>query len=383
MYHAEGMYDFSHFLNKTSLQAGASIRVYDLNTSGTIFIDTPGNPIIQTQFGAYAQVARGFINERLRLTLSGRFDDNSSFKGRFTPRFSFVYSIDKGKIHNVRGSIQSAFRFPPTSDQWLNFSIGQLNIEGRTFNFNVIGGNKEVQDLYNFDTNPVYALSGNNPFTGEPEATPFVVPEFRSETVTSLEIGYKGLYFNKRLFLDAYLFHNKYDDFLAKQALVQNPGGANETRFITTISTNAPVNAYGWSAGMSYMFNKGYLVNGNVTTNSLGANSENSAGFQTRFNTPKYKFNVSLGNYHLTERLGFNVAWHWQESFLWESDFGIAEIPAYNTLDAQVSVKIPSWSSVVKVGGSNLLNQYYSTGYGNAQIGGLYYVMISFNEFMN
>ena len=383
MYHAEGMYDFSHFLNKTSLQAGASVRVYNLNTMGTIFIDTPGNPIIQTEFGAYAQLARGFFDDRLRLTLSGRYDDMESFKGRFTPRFSFVYSLDAEKIHNVRGSIQSAFRFPPTQDQWLNFSIGELTIDGRTFNFNVIGGNKEVQDLYNFDTDPVYALSGNNPFTGEPEATPFVIPEFRSETVTALEIGYKGLYFQKHLYVDAYIFRNTYDDFLAKQALVQNPGGVNETRFITTISTTVPINTYGWAIGTNYMFEKGYLLNGNIANNSLGENTQNSAGFQTRFNTPRYKLNVSFGNYHLTDRFGFNVAWHWQENFLWESDFGIAEIPSYNTLDAQISVKLPSWSSVIKIGGSNLLNQYYSTGYGNAQIGGLYYVMISFDEFMN
>jgi hypothetical protein len=383
MYHAEGMYDFSKFLKKSTLQVGASQRVYSLNTQGTIFADTPGKPIIQYEFGAYAQLSRAFIQDHLRIILSGRYDDNSSFSGNFTPRFSFVYSLDNEKIHNIRGSAQSAFRFPATADQWLNFSLGRLDINGRSFEFNVIGGNQEVHDLYGLNSSPVYALSGNNPFTGIPEPEPFVIPEFRSETVSALEIGYKGLYLQKMLFLDAYLFRNTYNGFHAKQALVQNPGGANESRFITTISTDTPLSTYGWAIGANVMLPSGFIVNGNIANNSLSSTNSTPEGFQTRFNTPRYKLNVSVGNFHLTRRFGFNIAWHWQENFLWESDFGIADIPSYNTLDAQISMKISSLSSTLKIGGSNVLNQYYSTGYGNAQIGGLYYVMISFDEFMN
>ncbi len=57
------------------------------------------------------------------------------------------------------------------------------------------------------------------------------------------------------------------------------------------------------------------------------------------------------------------------------------DIPAYGTLDAQVSYKIPKIKSLIKLGASNLLNQYYSSAFGNPQIGGLYYLSFGFNVF--
>ena len=56
-------------------------------------------------------------------------------------------------------------------------------------------------------------------------------------------------------------------------------------------------------------------------------------------------------------------------------------MPGYNTLDGQVSYKFPAIKSIVKVGGTNLLNKYYRTGWGNPSIGGLYYVSFAYNVF--
>jgi hypothetical protein len=36
----------------------------------------------------------------------------------------------------------------------------------------------------------------------------------------------------------------------------------------------------------------------------------------------------------------------------------------------------------VKLGGTNILNQYYSQGYGLARIGALYYLSITFDQLM-
>jgi iron complex outermembrane recepter protein len=383
MYHVEGMYDFSKFFEHTVLQAGISNRIYNLNTDGTLFFDTPGNPIVQNEFGAFMQLIQPFFRERLTLTLSGRYDKNSSFMGRFTPRMSLVYSLDKEKLHNVRASTQTAFRFPATPDQWVDLSLGQMNINGKQFNFRVIGGNTEVHQAYNITNQNVYALSGNNPFIGVPKNEPYQVPVFRPETVTALEIGYRGLYFDKLLFVDGYFFHNTYDSFNAKQALAQYPGTANENRYITTISTESPVVTYGWAIGADLMMPGGFLLKSNLMNNSIDLGSNNTAGFQSRFNTPAYKINIGLTNYHLVKNMGFSISWRWQDSFDWESDFGKTVIPSYATLDAQVSIKLPTWSSVVKIGGSNLLNQYYATGLGNSAIGGLYYVSVTFDEFLN
>ncbi|RLD24560.1 MAG: hypothetical protein DRI71_02160, partial [Bacteroidetes bacterium] len=383
MYHFEGMYDFSKFFAHTKLQVGASHRVYNLNSEGNVFFDTPGKPIIQNQFGAFGQLIQPFFNERLNVTLSGRYDKNSSFDGRFTPRMSLVYSLDKEKTHNVRASTQTAFRFPSSPDQWLNLSLGQMDINGKQFNFRVIGGNKEVHEFYDLNSTPVYALSGNNPFIGVPENEPFVIPVFRPETVTALEIGYKGLYLDKLLFVDTYFFHNTYDSFHAKQAIAQYPGTANENRYITTISAENAVVTYGWAIGADMVMPAGFMLKGNLMNNTIDVGNNTNTGFQSRFNTPPYKINVGLSNYHILHNIGFSVSWRWQDSFRWESDFGKADIPSYATIDAQVSMKLPQWSSVVKVGGSNLLNQYYTTGFGNSAIGGLYYVSVTYDEFLN
>lgn len=383
MYHFEGMYDFSKYFEHTKLQIGVSNRIYNLNTNGTLFFDTPGKPIIQHQFGAFGQIIQPFFNDRLKVTVSGRFDKNSSFKGQFTPRMSLVYALDKAKMHNVRASTQTAFRFPATADQWVDLSLGQMNINGKQFNFRVIGGNSEVHQAYNLNNQNVFALSGNNPFTGIPENEPFQIPVFRPETVTALEIGYKGLYFNKLLYVDSYFFHNTYNSFHAKQALAQFPGTANENRYITTISAENPVVTYGWAIGADLMMPGGFLLKGNIMNNSIDLGENMSSGFQSRFNTPPYKLNVGISNYHIIENIGFSVSWRWQDRFRWESDFGNTEIPAYQTLDAQVSLKLTRWSSVVKVGGSNLLNQYYATGLGNSSIGGLYYISVTYDEFLN
>jgi hypothetical protein len=36
--------------------------------------------------------------------------------------------------------------------------------------------------------------------------------------------------------------------------------------------------------------------------------------------------------------------------------------------------------TMLKVGGSNIFNKYYAQGYGLANIGGLYYVSLNFDE---
>jgi outer membrane receptor protein involved in Fe transport len=57
-------------------------------------------------------------------------------------------------------------------------------------------------------------------------------------------------------------------------------------------------------------------------------------------------------------------------------------LPSWNTVDAQVSYRLTSLKSLVKIGGTNILNQYYAQGYGLARIGALYYVSLTFDEFM-
>ena len=105
--------------------------------------------------------------------------------------------------------------------------------------------------------------------------------------------------------------------------------------------------------------------------------NETSDVFVTGFNTPQWTTNISFGNREIVKNIGFNIAWKWQDSFLWESPLATGNIAAYSTFDAQVSYKLPKANSTVKAGGANILNKRYLQYAGGPTIGGLYYLAIT------
>ncbi len=375
MINLEGMYNFKNLISSFELIVGANYRLTNINSEGTAFFDTPGDPILVFQVGGFAQIAKSVFNDRLKFTLSGRYDAHEKFEGRATPRFSLVYAIDPFKVHNFRASAQTAFRFPSTADQWVDLDVGQ---------FKVIGGLPEVHAKYGLDTTNVFPLTGPNPITDKPylDDGPFVIPPFRPEEVTAFEVGYRGLYLKGKMFVDAYIYQNQYSGFLATQLLVQFPNTPQEQRYQTFVSTDSEVTSSGWAIGTDYRFETGYFITGNIAYNSLNK-IDAQPGFLTQYNTPDYRLNLGVGKRNFLKDISFNVNGRWQNSFLWESTFGVGTIPAYFTLDAQVSYKVKSMKSLFKVGGSNIINNYYTTGFGNAAIGGLYYITWSFDSMMN
>ncbi len=374
--HFEGMYDFSKHIKTFDFLAGGSNRVYTLNTEGTTFVDEPGNPIRINEFGAYAQLVKRLVSDRLKFTLSGRYDKNEKFEGRVTPRFTFTYSLDTQQEHNVRGSIQTAFMFPPMQNQWVDLNTGL---------FVVLGGLPEVQARYDFDNNPVYPLTGTNPITDGADTTngAFEIPVFGPERVTAFEAGYRGLYFDRKLFVDAYIYQNRYNGFLATQSLIQNPElGSAAQRFQTTISTTEPVTSFGWALGAQYILKRKYVFDGNISYNKLKEFGF-GPGVLTSYNTPDYRINLGIINRSFLKNIGFSGKWRWQNEFSWESAFGVGQVPAFHVLDLQVSYKFVGLKSIIKLGAANALNQYYTTGLGNAQIGGLYYITWTYDQLIN
>ena len=76
------------------------------------------------------------------------------------------------------------------------------------------------------------------------------------------------------------------------------------------------------------------------------------------------------------------MTFRYQTKFRWESSFAQGDVPAYNTLDAQVSYKLASLKSVLKLGASNLTNKYYIQSLGGPSIGSIYYLSLTFDQFM-
>src|SRR5690606_18318845 len=110
----EGQYNFKNEIGFMDLQLGASYRVYDLRSNGTIFADVEGNDITIQEVGAFAQGAKTVLSDKLKLTGSIRYDKNENFKGQVNPRISGVYSQGNS---NLRVSYQTGFRNPTTQGQ--------------------------------------------------------------------------------------------------------------------------------------------------------------------------------------------------------------------------------------------------------------------------
>jgi outer membrane receptor protein involved in Fe transport len=200
--------------------------------------------------------------------------------------------------------------------------------------------------------------------------------ELKPETMRSFEAGYKGL-IHKRLLIDAYAYFGKYEDFLGRIVLYQP--GIDKVYSIVVNSSNK-VKTHGFGLGLDYKMPSNYSFFFNAYSDVI---TDVPSGFQSYFNTPKYRFNAGFANAGLgkTKRVSFNAVMRWQDGFNWNGELANGPINAFTTVDAQVSYTIPKIKSLVRLGGTNIFNHYYQNGYGNPKIGGLYYAMYAFNLF--
>jgi outer membrane receptor protein involved in Fe transport len=357
LYMVEGQYNLSSLVKFADVLVGGNWKQYVLNSEGTLFPDTKGNPITINEFGGYVQVGREIIQDVLRLTASGRYDKNENFEGRFTPRVTAV--VKPAKDHNIRLSFQTAYRFPSTQQQWIDLDAGT----GR-----LLGANRTLWEKYNLINDPGNAASSS----GLGEKIPY--REVKPESVTTFETGYKSL-IAKKLLIDAYGYYGTYQDFITRRDVLQT---SSMKGYSIVVNSPEKVKTYGWGIGAEYLLPKSFVVNASLSSDKIEDVPE---GFRAFFNTPELRSVLGLSNtgFGKDRRFGFNVAWRWQEGFFYENDFTQGELPSYNVVDAAVSYKLPKTKSMLKLGGTNIGNQYYRSAVGNPSIGGLYYISYAFN----
>jgi outer membrane receptor protein involved in Fe transport len=376
--HYQGQYKFTEKelgIPNFSFLAGANYRMYEPKSNGTIFIDTGGTTITNSEYGVYSSVEQRVLKEKLILTVTGRMDKNENFDHLFSPAASMVY------LHNdnftFRTSYSSAIRNPTLQDQYLYYNVGRAILIGNLNGFDSLV------------TVPSFFKAYEGVAFDRDSLVYFDVDPVRPEKVRSFEIGFKGVLL-KNVFLDVSYYFSWYTDFLGYKVgadvtvdTVINQASIND---IFRVSANSPdeVTTQGISVGLIYYFKKYYSLSGNYSFNELDRQGSNDPIIPA-FNTPKNKFNIGIAGRDIVGRIGglrlknigFNINYKWVQGFLFEgSPQFTGTIPDYDMIDAQVNYRIPKINCTFKLGASNLLNKQNYQTYGGPQIGRLTYFSV-------
>jgi outer membrane receptor protein involved in Fe transport len=373
--------DAMGFSDKVEVMAGVQWKQWVMNSQGTLFADTAGNIKIN-ETGGYLQLRKKLLNDVLTLTGAIRYDKQTNFDGRWTPRVTAVIKV--AKDNNIRLSFQTAYRFPTNQNQYINLVTGAGVL---------IGCLPEFQSYYglNSTNNPAYTAESIIAARQTLDVTKLVRSTFtavKPETVSSYEIGYKGL-LGKKLLVDAYAYYSQYKDFLAtigvgqsNQVAAPSPlhllSSFTTTNFSYVQNTTGVVKAMGWGIGLEYQLIKNYTIYGNVFSDDL---RDAPTDLVTFFNAPKYRVNVGLRNDNVYKNIGFNIVAKWQDNNYYEGTFVSGTLPYFTWVDAQVSYRPAGTKSTFRIGGTNLGNNYYRTGFGSPAVGGLYYLSYGYNLF--
>jgi len=399
--HINGNYNFAHLIdNWADLQVGGSFREYVLNSNGTIFTDIDG-PISYNEYGAYVQLQKKFLDDRLKFTGSARYDKNEFFDGFVSPRLSLAYTAGDNRNHNIRVSVQQGFRNPTTQDLFIGLNAGRAILVGsapanldrdvRTFNISQaaqdnLGQPATVEIVGRAAYENAYSTSSLQ--AGAPQAvnTPLMKPE----EITAFEVGYRAQV--NRFTIDLSGYYNSYSDFLANTTTAvpfygeAGDGGLSLLAlqngdyqiYQTYTNSDAAINSYGGTVGVDTKIGN-FDLGVNYTFAELDIDEGKYPDLRTNFNTPKHKVKASFGNAALFKNFGFNVNYRWSDSYYWEASFADGDIPAFTVLDAQINYSVPSIKSVFKVGGSNLLGDEYFSAIGTGNVGSIYYVSWAIN----
>ena len=416
LFHAEGQINLAEALRRRpgaglpaniDLIVGADHRTYFIEPDGNYFINPErGHDSYSTlrygKTGGFAQAGLRLLRERLRLTTTLRADKNDYFNVKLNSRFTAVFSPTPR--HSFRLSYQSGYRFPSLFEGFSNVNSGQVRRIGglRVMSDGVFENSYLRTSIDQFNAAVTAAINANNSGDSPAQKRQQAITQYqnlliknpytylRPEHISSLEFGYKAAFgTHGRLLLDADFYYNAYRDFIAQvEAYVPktlNPDStaiylnnkATQKRYRLWTNSQTQVYNFGGSLGLRYELPDGYLAGANLTYARL-ARTASADGLEDGFNTPRWTYNLSLANEKALGNFGFGLNFRWQQAYYSQTFLVSGNVPAYGTLDAQISYALAAPDLRFKLGATNVLNQYYVSYLGGPNVGGLYYLSATY-----
>lgn len=379
--HVQGEYTFTPE-GFEEWRVGGNFRRYTPNSDGTIFSDTAGRVITNSEMGFYTGLKKRFAEDRVIATATLRADKNQNFDWVFSPAASFVFSPRPQDF--LRVSFSSALRNPTLADQYLFLDVGPATLVGN------LNGRDSLVTIASFIDyrNSISASTGN--ISGDLSVLDyFNIAPIRPERSQSVEVGYRTTLWNQ-LYIDGSWYFSRYRDFIGYNIGLdikfENPAFPNSITgvdaFRYAANSLTTVLTQGASIGVNWFVNDHLTLNGNYSFNELLVTDDEDPIIPA-FNTPKHKYNVGFGlrDLELTQeaRWGCNLNYKWIQGFVFEgSPQFTGFVPNYDLLDAQVNVAVPKWNTTFKVGGSNLLENIHIETYGGPFVGRLVYGSVLF-----
>lgn len=425
IYHSDANYNFKDVIKFAEIQVGGSFRLYELNSHGRIYTDANG-PINYNEYGAYTQLTKRFVEDRLKFTGSLRYDKSKNFDGSFSPRVSLVYSAGESKKHNFRASFQTGFRNPSTQDQYIGFNVGSAILLGSApdnltrysetlpvstaIGQAFAGGSTVIMTGLNAYNNSYTAssvgafsaLAASNPVAGSALLRKTNVNYVKPEQVKAFELGYRS--FIKDVSIDINGYYNIYNDFIGNLNVVApfygtaqdspNPLGGptdsgaqslhalqngNYRAYQLYTNTNIEIKSLGFGIGLSKKVYRNFEVGVNYNYAEFNFDQEKDPSFEAGFNTPKHRVKASFGNEKLFDNFGFNISGRWNSEYLWQSTMVDGMIASATVIDAQVNYNMPKLKSTLKLGASNIGGKEYTQVLGAGLIGQQFFASWTIN----
>jgi outer membrane receptor protein involved in Fe transport len=397
--HTEGSYDLGKLLQlKYKLQVGADFRDYIIVPDGNYFINPAdsGHKLNYTSAGFFAHASKGFFKERLQVSAALRATRYEYFKLQWNPRATAVYELSKTNF--IRISYQNGYRFPSIFEGFSNINSGGVKRVGglKVMSDGIFEQSwlKSSIDAFQAAVNKDVNTAGQTQSAAIEKNKALLQRNtytyLKPEQMHSFELGYRSVLLNNKLFIDADCYYNLYSNFIAQiEASVPNttdeakvPAALfdknKQARYRLWTNSKTAVRNFGAELDLRYVLNSHYSFYGNASYQTLKKTSAND-GLEDGFNTPAWITTAGISATDIFRGLGFGVTFKYQSSYYWQSFLINGNVPATFNTDCMVRYKFAKQNFDVKIGASNVLNNYYYSILGGPQIGGFYYTTLTYS----